>query len=411
MLEFTVCSMLTILPDYLFRRYRQGKRFGHELTLFSVWYELRYGITACLMLTITIITLVFYYHPSTSNVSSFFRTVTILSENAGRVDEVFVENNQEVKAGDPLFSLDSSSQQAALETAERQLEEVLAQFNVAEADLAAARGVVQQAKGSLEQAIEELEVRQQLLEKGSTAVSTRDVEKLENTVESRQGSLDAAKAQLKAVEAQVEISLPAAKATAIAARKQAQTELDKTVVYALVDGTVEQFALQPGDIVNPILRPAGVLVPPDAGRGRFQAGFNQLATQVVKPGMIGEITCMSLPLTIVPMRVVEVSDYIPAGQFRPTDQLRDLQDSARPGTLTVYMEPLFEDTVDDIKRGSKCMANLYTNNHELLEDESLGFGKWLFLHVVDTVGIVHAFGIRMRAMLMPVQNLVLTGGH
>ena len=44
--------MLTILPDYLFRRYRQGKRIGNEITLFSVWFELRWGIVSCLMLTV-----------------------------------------------------------------------------------------------------------------------------------------------------------------------------------------------------------------------------------------------------------------------------------------------------------------------------------------------------------------------
>jgi hypothetical protein len=33
MLELLICSMLTILPDYLFRRYRQGRRIGHEITL------------------------------------------------------------------------------------------------------------------------------------------------------------------------------------------------------------------------------------------------------------------------------------------------------------------------------------------------------------------------------------------
>ena len=31
MLEMILCSLVTILPDYLYRRYRQGKRFGHEI--------------------------------------------------------------------------------------------------------------------------------------------------------------------------------------------------------------------------------------------------------------------------------------------------------------------------------------------------------------------------------------------
>ena len=41
MLEIILCSLVTVLPDYLYRRYRQGKRIGREITLFSVWYELR----------------------------------------------------------------------------------------------------------------------------------------------------------------------------------------------------------------------------------------------------------------------------------------------------------------------------------------------------------------------------------
>ena len=55
MFELLLCSLLTILPDYLYRRYRQGKRFGQEITFYSVWFELRFGITACLMLTVALI--------------------------------------------------------------------------------------------------------------------------------------------------------------------------------------------------------------------------------------------------------------------------------------------------------------------------------------------------------------------
>jgi hypothetical protein len=34
MLELLLCSLLTIFPDYLYRRYRQGKRLGHEITFY-----------------------------------------------------------------------------------------------------------------------------------------------------------------------------------------------------------------------------------------------------------------------------------------------------------------------------------------------------------------------------------------
>ena len=91
MLELLLCSLLTILPDYLYRRYRQGKRIGHEITLYSVWFELRYGIIACLMLTVALITMIFYYHPSTNSATLFYRTVPIVPEITGRVAEVKVD--------------------------------------------------------------------------------------------------------------------------------------------------------------------------------------------------------------------------------------------------------------------------------------------------------------------------------
>lgn len=97
MLELLLCSLVTILPDYLFRRYRQGKRFGKEITFYSVWYELRWGITTCLMLTIGLITMIFYYHPSTTSAAIYFRTVPILPEAAGRVAEVNVDFSAPVK--------------------------------------------------------------------------------------------------------------------------------------------------------------------------------------------------------------------------------------------------------------------------------------------------------------------------
>src|SRR5258705_4191793 len=111
MLELLLCSSLTILPDYLYRRYRQGKRFGHEITLYSVWFELRFGIIACLMLTVALITMIFYYHPSTTSATLYYRTVPIVPEVAGRVAEVNIELSASVKQGDVLFRLAIAQQE------------------------------------------------------------------------------------------------------------------------------------------------------------------------------------------------------------------------------------------------------------------------------------------------------------
>lgn len=409
MLEVILCSLVTVLPDYLLRRRFQGKRWGAEINFFTVWYELRWGITLCAMLTISLITIVFYYHPSTSNVASFFRTVTILSEQGGRVAEVNVQNNSEVKAGDPIFRLDASSQEAAAETARRQIAEVDAGLVLAQAQRAASVGALDQAMSAFEQTREDLERRRALRAQGSSAVSDRDVELLENELGVRQGQLDAAQAGVAAVDAQISVQLPAQRASAEAALAQAENEIRKLTIYAGVDGTIEQFTLRVGDIVNPVLRPAGILVPSEAGRNRFQAGFPQISAQVVKAGGVAEIMCVSKPFTVVPMVITEVQDVIAAGQIRPSDRLADAQNLGAPGTITAFLEPIYPGQTDDIPPGSRCIANAYTYNHALLEDPSLGFGRRIFLHVVDTVGVVHAAGLRIRSLLLPLQTLVFTG--
>ncbi|PDT84168.1 HlyD family secretion protein [Sinorhizobium sp. BJ1] len=408
MLEFLICSMLTILPDFLFRRYVQGKRIGREINLYSMWFELRWGITACVILTVSLITLIFYYHPSTKNVTAVFRTVTILPERNGRVAEVFVGTNEKVAAGAPLFRLDNKEQQAALETARRRVAEIDAETAVAKTELASADGLIAQAEGAYQQALDELATQVELNRRNPNVVAKREIERRQVTVDARKGALDAAIANKQTLETKISTLLPAQKASAEATLAQAQVELDKTIIRAGTAGMVQQFALRPGDIVNPAIRSAGILVPDDRRIGLI-AGFGQIEAQVMKPGMIAEATCIGKPFTIIPMVVTEVQQVIATGQIRPTDQLADVQQMARPGTLTTFLEPLFLGEFSDIPPGSSCIANAYTSNHDELQSPDIGTSRWLFLHMVDAVGLVHAMILRLQALLLPVQTLVLTG--
>ena len=51
------------------------------------------------------------------------------------------------------------------------------------------------------------------------------------------------------------------------------------------------------------------------------------------------------------------------------------------------------------------------NNHDQLDEPGLSTSTWVFLHVIDTVGVVHAGILRVQAMLLAVQTLVLSGRH
>jgi multidrug resistance efflux pump len=412
MLELMLCSMLTLLPDYLIRRYVQGKRIGHEITLFSVWYELRWGITLCLILTVLLITIVLYNHPSSTNVNALFRTISIFPETGGRVSEVYVGYNEKVKKGQPLFKIDSKRQEAALETARAKIAEVDAGVVTAKADVLTSQGKLDQAKGDLRQAMDELDTKKKLYARNPDVVATREIEKLQTLVVTRQGAVDAAQAAKDSAETRLSHVLPAQRASAEAELAAAQVELDRMTIRAGVDGRVDQFVLRVGDVVQPApaTRAAGILIPKDAGENRLLAGFSQIEAQVIKVGMVAEATCVSKPLTIIPLVVTRVQEVIAAGQILQTNQLTEMEKIGPPGTLLVFLEPLYKGVLDNVPRGSSCIANLYSNNHDLLESKDIGTLRRLYLHVVDTVALVHALILRLQAVVLPLKALVF-GGH
>ena len=412
MLELLLCSMVTILPDFLYRRFGQDKRLGREITITSVWYELRWGITGCVLLTLALITVVFFYHPSSTSAVSYFRTIPILPEASGRVETVHVGLSQDVKAGDPIFSLDASAQQAAVTAARARVAEAEADLTIARTDRAAALARIEDARSALKQAQDELDTKLEIQRRNANTVSQREIDRLQNLVAGRQAGVDLAEANLATLDEQIATRIPAQRDSAQAALAQAEVDLSKTTVYAGVDGRVEQFLLRPGDIVNPFMRPAGLLIPLNAGRTAIQAGFNQIEAPVISTGMIGEATCVSKPFEVLSLVVTDVQAVIASGQLRTADQLVDLEANARaPGSLTVFLEPLYEGEFDGMPPGSSCIVNVYTSNHDRLAAEDIGTGEALWLHAVDTVGLVHALLLRLQALLLPVRTLVLSGGH
>jgi multidrug resistance efflux pump len=335
---------------------------------------------------------------------------TPLRSIAGSVEKIAGTSPDDVVAGEvgnaPALA---AKQEAALETARRKIAEVEASLIAAKADVLKTEGQFQEAKSAVQQAQDELDVKSELQRRNPGIVPQRDIEKLQVMVDGRKGSLDAANASRQSAELRVSTLLPAEKASAEAALAQAQVDYDKTFVRAGVDGRVEQFALRVGDIVNPLMRPAGILIPEGAGQRSLQAGFGQIEAQVMKVGMVAEAACISKPWTIIPMVVTGVQDYIAAGQFRGGEQLIEAQNAARPGTILVFLEPIYKGGLEGVTAGSSCIVNAYTSNHELISSGKLSTAKSFGLHAIDAVGLVHALLLRIQALLLPTKTLVLSG--
>ena len=310
---------------------------GKEITLYSVWYELRWGITACLMLTIGLITVVFYYHPSTTNVTSYLpHHPDPARDAAGRVAEVYVGVSGEVKKGDP--HLQARQHEAGGRSRDRPPQDRRGRCGHGGGQIRPRCG--RWARSSRRRArcsrrMTNCETKEELDRRNADIVARREIERLQIVVDGRQGALDAAIAGKEAAETQ-DLDAPAGtegERRGGAARRPRSSSTRRSSMPAST-GRVEQFVLRVGDVVNPFMRPAGILIPRSRPAAGLQAGFGQIEAQVMKVGMIAEVTCVSKPFTIIPMVVTGVQDFIATGQFRAGDQLVDLQQMARPGTIT-----------------------------------------------------------------------------
>ena len=126
--------------------------------------------------------------------------------------------------------------------------------------------------------------------------------------------------------------------------------------------------------------------------------------------MITEITCPSKPLTVIPMVVTEIQDAIAGGQLRPTDQLIELEERARPGTVVAMLEPIFENgQTDAIPPGSVCVGVAYSSHEAEIEAGEVSGVTAFTLRLVDGMGIANAIVIRAQALLLPIRAIVFPG--
>jgi hypothetical protein len=89
--------------------------------------------------------------------------------------------------------------------------------------------------------------------------------------------------------------------------------------------------------------------------------------------------------------------------------LIEAQNAVAPGTILVFLEPLYKGGLEGVTAGSSCIVNAYTSNHEEISAKDTSTARAIALHVVDGVGLVHAMLLRIQALLLPIKTLVLSG--
>lgn len=217
---------------------------------------------------------------------------TISSKLSGYIAKVNVVANQQVKAGDALFTLDDGDYRIARDQAEAQiatqqltLSRIDAQITGAEASVAQAKAQKVALEAAQANAVQK-QARAAELAK-SSAGTQADLDAANAALSQANANLVGGDAQIAAAEASITV-LKGQKAEAEGQLKSLHLALDKanrdlgfTVLKAPYDGVVGNLAVQVGDLVSAGTRLAA-LVPTDALY--IDANFKETQLKKLVPG-------------------------------------------------------------------------------------------------------------------------------
>lgn len=218
--------------------------------------------------------------------------VIVSPKVGGYVEEVYVIDNQAVKAGDPLFRIDArdynsqvAQAQAQIDVAHAGAQSLRAQIAEQQAAVAGARARVAAARSDLDLA-RTVEARYKAL--SETGAESRETygdkrRQLDNAVAAlalRQSELLSAQRRVATLQAQIGEAGARAEG-ALAQRAAASVDLGSTVVRASIDGRVGNKTVQLGQLVQPGTR-AMSIVPVD--KLYIRANFKETQVGLMRVG-------------------------------------------------------------------------------------------------------------------------------
>ncbi|MGD0850505.1 HlyD family secretion protein [Bradyrhizobium sp.] len=181
---------------------------------------------------------------------------------SGQVAAVAVDDNDAVKAGQLLATLDPRDSQTAVATAEAALARDMAQFGEVSANVARQPSIIAEQQSAVTSVRAKLDFAQANARRyGNLAVTgagtMQEHQQADTALQQDQASLDSSQASLDAARRQLDVltaQMSAAEATVKldqAQLDQARLNLSYTQILAPIDGTVGERSVQVGNYVSP----------------------------------------------------------------------------------------------------------------------------------------------------------------
>jgi HlyD family secretion protein len=162
-------------------------------------------------------------------------TVQVGSQISGQVKEIHADFNTPVTKGQVIARIDPATYELRVNQARADLDAAESAVAVARSGLAAQQAELGRVKITLVDAGRDLERKKMLVEK--KFISPAELDKARTVLDTTREELKAVQAQIQVSEAQVRTALAAVKQRESLLR-QAQVDLERTIIRAPVDGTV-----------------------------------------------------------------------------------------------------------------------------------------------------------------------------
>ena len=222
--------------------------------------------------------------------------VSVSSDVAGRIVEVAVRENQQVKAGDLLFRIDPAPYKIAVDQANAAIANAQVALTSLRADYAGTDADIQAARDAIANAQEDYGRQAALMQRGFTTRAR--LQQSEHALQQARAQL--ANAMSNAAEARAKLAtgsaVPGANPAIAAAsvqRERAALDLSRTAVRAPVSGTISQSdRLQVGQQMVTGLPAVSIVV---NGRSWVEANFKETDLNHMRVGQPAEVSFDAYP--------------------------------------------------------------------------------------------------------------------
>ena len=330
-----------------------------------------------LILAVILLSLAWYlvsdrYTPYTRQARVQGFVVGVAPKVGGLVTNVWVKNNQEVEAGDPLFEIDPSQYEIALQRAESDLQNTRSQVDAGGAGVESAQANLRMALANELKARQDAERQQRLYREDPGTISVRRLEISQATLEQAKANVHAAKAEIQRAIDQVggKIDDNAKLKTALTAVEKAALDLSNTVVKAASRGVITDLRADVGQYANAGAAVMTLIAIHDVW---IDAEFTENNLGHLRIGSPVEMALDALPGQIFAGTIRSIGLGVSGGQTQAAGTLptiknnRDWLRQSQRFPVVIGFDPGQQDRLRDYVRiGGQVEVIAYSEGHPLL---------------------------------------------